>query len=402
LEYLALLRPAAEGAAALRSIANGATDGTLLVYGASEPSAMASLQLASTSGLAVVGVVGGNHSGQADFVDSLKLLTNEPGTVVPEELALVKGLFRDVVNATVNGETIDDGFDADAFVADFQSNLMDYAKYFPETSLSPVPEDYTFAGKEKDRKHWDENISAYLSQFQKGSPTFDEVILKESLTKEQYAIFKSKFGKQTTAVITGDDDAASEFNPADIVKGMTERPEAVSKYIKDQENVLDGPSGEFIPYEFSTLKSQIDNGVDVTMGGPILGAVLNATPDLITAAKAVAKGTTLREKAEALHFLTESEKNAFAAACSVVGLAKEAGKPVVVVGGSLPGFDTVEATDADVQEALSAMALEEDGSSRLNYFLQVYRASDYPVYADYAIHRAQEDLSGPRQIVVTK
>jgi len=68
----------------------------------------------------------------------------------------------------------------------------------------------------------------------------------------------------------------------------------------------------------------------------------------------------------------------------------------------LAGFDTVTATDADVKEALSAMELEEDGSSRLNYFIQVYRASDYPVYADYAIHRSQEELSGPRQIVVTK
>ena len=68
----------------------------------------------------------------------------------------------------------------------------------------------------------------------------------------------------------------------------------------------------------------------------------------------------------------------------------------------MAGFDTVTATDADVKEALSAMELEEDGSSRLNYFIQVYRASDYPVYADYAIHRSQEELSGPRQIVVTK
>lgn len=70
--------------------------------------------------------------------------------------------------------------------------------------------------------------------------------------------------------------------------------------------------------------------------------------------------------------------------------------------GSLPGFKSVTPSDADVKEALSAMSLEEDGSSRLNYFLQVYRASDYPVYADYAIHRSQESLSGPRQIVVTK
>lgn len=68
----------------------------------------------------------------------------------------------------------------------------------------------------------------------------------------------------------------------------------------------------------------------------------------------------------------------------------------------MTGFETIEPTAADVNEALSAMELKEDGSSRLNYFLQVYRASDYPVYADYAVHRAQEELSGPRQIVVTK
>lgn len=70
--------------------------------------------------------------------------------------------------------------------------------------------------------------------------------------------------------------------------------------------------------------------------------------------------------------------------------------------GELPGFETVKPTDADVTKAISGMELQEDGSSSLNYFLQVYRASDYPVYADYAIHRAQEALSGPRQIVVTK
>lgn len=65
-------------------------------------------------------------------------------------------------------------------------------------------------------------------------------------------------------------------------------------------------------------------------------------------------------------------------------------------------MDAVKPTDSDVKEALSAMELEDDGSSTLNYFLQVYRASDYPVYAEYAIHRSQEELSGPRQIIVTK
>jgi hypothetical protein len=70
--------------------------------------------------------------------------------------------------------------------------------------------------------------------------------------------------------------------------------------------------------------------------------------------------------------------------------------------GSLPGFDSVEPTDNDVQEALAAMEIDEKGNAPLNFFLQVYRASDYPVYADYAVHRATEVLSGPRQMVVTK
>ena len=48
------------------------------------------------------------------------------------------------------------------------------------------------------------------------------------------------------------------------------------------------------------------------------------------------------------------------------------------------------------------MELGEDGDSKLNYFMQVYRVSDWPVYEDYAIYRAKEPLSGSRQIVVTK
>lgn len=62
----------------------------------------------------------------------------------------------------------------------------------------------------------------------------------------------------------------------------------------------------------------------------------------------------------------------------------------------------MEPTDDDVQEALAGMEIDEDGTSRINYFLQVYRAGDFPVYADYAVHRANEELAGPRQIVVTK
>jgi hypothetical protein len=51
---------------------------------------------------------------------------------------------------------------------------------------------------------------------------------------------------------------------------------------------------------------------------------------------------------------------------------------------------------------LSAMAIQDDGTTKLDYFIQAYRAGDFPFYADYAVHRATEVLAGPRQIVVTK
>lgn len=334
LEYLALLYPAAQGAAALRTVANGSKSGTVLVYGAGHAAALATLQLASADGLAVVGVVSGDQSGNDDYVDAVKCMAVEPGTVVSEEFAVLKANFREVVDSVVKGQDAQDVFDPDGFLEDFQKNLIEYSKYFPENVLSPVPEDYNFSGKEKDRKYFDDNISAYLSQFQKGSPAFDEVILKEAFTKEQYAIFKSKFGKQLTAIITGDDeDVATDFNPADIVKKMTESPELISDYLKHQTHVLDGEKGDFVPYEFSILKNQIANNVDLPQGGPVLGAVVHVTPDLAVAVETVAKAKTLRGKAEALQFLTESQKSAYAAASSVVTIAKEHGKPVVVVGG---------------------------------------------------------------------
>jgi len=68
----------------------------------------------------------------------------------------------------------------------------------------------------------------------------------------------------------------------------------------------------------------------------------------------------------------------------------------------LPGIETAAATDEDVKEALDAMSIQDDGSTKLDYFVQAYRAGDFPFYADYAVHRATEVLAGPRQIVVTK
>ena len=48
------------------------------------------------------------------------------------------------------------------------------------------------------------------------------------------------------------------------------------------------------------------------------------------------------------------------------------------------------------------MAIQDDGSTNMDLFVQAYRAGDFPFYADYAVHRATEPLAGPRQIVVTK
>ena len=71
------------------------------------------------------------------------------------------------------------------------------------------------------------------------------------------------------------------------------------------------------------------------------------------------------------------------------------------MGGSLPGLNEIQKpSDGDVQTALKAMEIGDDGTSSLNYFIQVYRAGDRPVYEDYAIRRAKEPLAGPRQIVV--
>ena len=107
LEYLALLRPASEGAAALREISEAsksATSGTVLVYGASRPAGLAAVQLASASGNAVVAVVDGQHSGHSEMVDTIKGLSSEPGTAVAEEYALCKANFRDLVEKTVEGD----------------------------------------------------------------------------------------------------------------------------------------------------------------------------------------------------------------------------------------------------------------------------------------------------------
>lgn len=160
LEYLALLRPAAEGAAALREIseASGGASGTILVYGASKPAGMAAVQLADAAGHAVVAVVDGQHSGHDEMVDTIKGLTSEPGTAVPEEYALCKANFRDLVEKTVAGEDYT-SFDFDTnkynFLSDFKANVLDYVEAYPSDLPAAVDaEQLKFTGKEKDRANF--------------------------------------------------------------------------------------------------------------------------------------------------------------------------------------------------------------------------------------------------------
>ena len=414
LEYLALLRPASEGAAALREITEasssaaagaggGSPGGTVLVYGATRPAGMAAVQLATAEGRAVVAVVDGGHSGDDDMVDAIKGLTSEPGTAVSEEYALVKANFRDLVTRTAEGED-HTSFDFDVnqyqFLSDFKRNLLDYVEYYPSDLPAAVDaEAMKFVGKEKDRANFKTNMTAYLSQFQPGADPIDPAVLDANFTVDQYCLFKKKFGIQTTAVISGGDDLGTDtdnFAPADIVRRMCYSPEETSG-LRD----TDSEDG-YYPFEFST-RAGPPPLAPALKGGPVLGAIVEVTPDLSAACEAVAAAGTLRAKAEALQFLTESQKNAYAAASSVVSIAKKAGGTVRTVGGSLPGLVEIKKPkEGDIRKALSGMEIGDDGSSKLNYFIQVYRAGDWPVYEDYAIHRAKEPLSGPRQIVVTK
>jgi hypothetical protein len=400
LEYLAFLRPASEGAAALREISEGGKKtGTVLVYGASRPAGMAAVQLATASGNAVVAVVDGQHSGHNEMVDTIKGLTSEPGTAVAEQYALCKANFRDLVEKTVSGDdftSFDFASNQYQFLSDFKTNVLDYVEAYPSDLPAAVDaEQLKFTGKEKDRANFKANMNAYLSQFQPGADPIDPAQLEANFNVDQYQLFKKKFVTQTTAIISGGDGVTNtgRFAPAEIVKNMCMQPES--------SDGSKGVAGDF-PFEFS-VKISPDATTPMTKGGPIVGAIIEVTPDLAVACESVAAAKTLRAKAEALQFLTEPQKSAYGAASSIVRLATKAGAAVRTVGGSLPGLDAVKKpSDKDIQTALKGMELGDDGSSKLNYFIQVYRASDYPIYEDYAIHRAKEPLSGPRQIVVTK
>lgn len=394
LEYLALLRHASEGVAGLRALTEGKSSGTLMVYGCTEANGMATAQIGSANGFAVVGVAGGEHSGNTLMMECIKGLINDPGTAVPDVYALSKKNFSNLVESIASG---DEGFEthtADEYVEEFKENLLNYAITFPDTLPAAVDaERLKFNGMDKDREHFKENMEAYLSQLPPGSPPMDKAQLDAMFTKEQYEVFRKRFWTQTTDVISGDE--RNFFSPPHIVKELLETPGKPSTYINEA-------LGPYQPYSFSVLKQSFAEGSTTPVGGPVLGAVICVTPMLEAAAAKIGAAKTLHEKGEALQFLTSRERTAFGAASSVAAVARKHGAPVYAIGGSLPGIDSADATDADVKEALAAMDIGDDGSTKLNYFIQQYRACDFPFYGEYAVHRATEEMAGPRQIVVAK
>jgi len=393
LEYLALLSQAAEGAAALRKL-NAAGPGTVLIFGASQANGLAACQLAAAAGHAVVGVVGADHSCHWDMVEYVKGMIPEPGTAVAEEYAMAKKNFADLVNGVSTGDEGLSCYSANECLEDFKANLLAYTEKYPETLPAAVDASkMKFLGMEKDKDEFRSNMEAYLAQFPPGAPPIDAQQLEAYFTNDQYEVFRTKFWEQTSSVISGDE--SHYFSPPHIVSDLMKSPEKVDKTVYDT-------SHPAIPFAFTHVNPFYAEGTQAQAGGPVAGAILSVTPDLEVAAKAVDAAKGLRAKAEALQFLTDAQKSAYSAARSVVALAEKAGSPVYVVGGSLPGFETVKPTDADVQKALSAMAIQDDGSTTLDFFIQAYRAGDFPFYADYAVHRATEPLAGPRQIVVTK
>lgn len=368
LEYLSLLHSAAEGAAAVRTFA-GNGSGTVLVYGATQASALATVQLASSAGNAVLAVVCGQHSSNEEAVDLVKGFAKRPGTAITEEYAMKKKSFGDLVSAiSVGEEVVSD--DKEQMIVEFRANVKEYFEKYQV----------------------DENL-----------PTIGEEELEENFSSEKYALFKNQFKIRGSQLLRGSVPPGPKFDPPSLLESMLASNE--SSLLKDHPSVeADAHSEE--PYELPVCGSatSIPSLLKEEVGGPVVGAVIAVTPTLATACAAVQKaGKSLRAQAEALQYLTGRQRNAYAAATSVANSAKAAGKEVLTVGGSLPGFKSVEVTDEDVSTALDAMRIEDSNNmSALNFFIQVFRANDFQSYADYAIHKATEPLSGPREKIVTK
>jgi hypothetical protein len=322
-------------------------------------------------------------------LDTVKCLTREPGFAVAEEVAMLKRDFADLVEECVNGESAA-VYDAEAGLEEFKKNVKDYVEMFPKSIPGAASKDMlVFRGQDRDRKYWKENMEVYLEQFGEGAAPISDAELAK-FTLEQYDMYKLKHLMNNTDLIS--EEFATVLNSSDTVKEMCAVPEPVEP--------LHVPESEVIPYRFT---GKAPESYNVTKGGPIAGAIIAVTPYLKSACEAIDKATSLREKAEALQFMTQAERNAFAGARSVMQVAEKSGVSVVVVGGELPGLTSVQVADGDVDVALKAMDVREgEETSDLNYFIQVYKAQDFPFYADYAVHRALEPLPGPRQFVVTK
>lgn len=325
LEYLALLRMAAEGAAGVAKV--GTKKGTVLVFGASQANGLAAVQLAAAAGHAVVGVVDAQHSCNEDVVEYVKAMIPEPGTAVAEEYALAKKNFADLVSGIASGNEGLACYSSAECLKDFKANLLAYAEAYPDTMPAAVDASkMKFLGMEKDKDQFRTNMEAYLSQFPPGSPPMDKAQLETYFTSEQYEVFRTKFWEQTTNVISGDE--SHFFSPPHIVQDLMKTPEKFDNSLKD----LSYPA---VPYSFTTVNNFYPPGTEQGAAGPIVGAIISVTPNLKIAAEAVAKAKTLRGKAEALQFLTHAQKDAFTAASSVASLAKKAGAPVVAVGGKI-------------------------------------------------------------------
>ena len=326
LEYLALLRNAAEGAAAVRMATSKASGpGTLLIFGASEANGLAATQLASAAGHAVVGVVGAEHSCHEDMVEYVKGMIPEPGTAVAEEYAMAKKNFADLVSGVSTGDEGLSCYSANECLSDFKTNFLAYAEKYPETLPAAVDASkLKFLGMEKDKDSFRTNMEAYLAQFPPGAPPVDSQQLEAYFDNTQYEAFRNKFWEQTTSVISGDE--SHFFSPPHIVKDLMKEPEKVDKTVHDSSH----PS---VPYSFTHVNPFYAEGTQAQAGGPIMGAIISVTPNLEKAAKAVDAAKTLRAKAEALQFLSDAERGAYSAACSVASQAQKAGAPVFAVGG---------------------------------------------------------------------
>lgn len=327
LEYLALLRMAAEGAAGVKAVSEGGAPGTVLVFGASQANGLAAVQLAAAAGHAVVGVVGAEHSFSEDMREYVKAMIPEPGTAVSEEYAIAKKNFADLVHGVSTGDEGLSCFSAEEQLEDFKNNYLAYVEKYPETLPAAVdPSKMKFVGMEKDKDQFRANMEAYLAQFPPGAPPVDKQQLEAYFTVEQYEAFRNKFWEQTTSVISGDE--SHYFSPPHIVKDLMKEPEKVDTTVYDT-------SHPKVPYAFTHMNPFYSEETQAVTGGPVKGAIISVSPNLEAAAVAVSKAKSLREKAEALQFLTSAQKAAFTAACSVVSQATKAGAPVVTIGGEL-------------------------------------------------------------------